>query len=437
MHTAASPPGRLETAAYAAGSFGTGVFSTVPTILLLYFCTEVLRVPPAWAAAIVFAPKAWSIVWDPFVGAWSDNTSTRLGRRRPFLIAGTVGVVVSFVAVFTPPSLDLVGTGAWVACAYFALATLYSLFAVPYTAIPAEIDAPVEARARLVAARMFVAMIGVLTGAGVVPLLVEAGGGGRVGYAHMSVWVAAACAVAMTGPVLMLRGRDTAIAAGTRGPRPKITGNLWTALSHHGFVRLVCAYLLQLTAAGVIGSAAPYLVTRAFGRGEGDIGTAMLTMLVATTVAIPAWAWAGRRFGNLPMLVLAIVAYGAVASAIGLLAGSGAPWAAALVAFAMIGVPFAAMQVLPYTIVAHLVHEHTRGGAAAEGSFTGVWTATEKLGLALGPGLTGIVLSLAQANVTGSLAAFTATGPAVLLALSLPLMFAYRRAMAASRELPA
>ena len=126
MQRADLPPGLGATAAYATGSFATGVYSTVPTVLLLYFCTEVLRLPVAWATAIVFIPKIWSIAWDPFVGAWSDRTSTAIGRRRPFLIAGAIGVSSSYVAVFSPPTMQLSALAVWVAVAYFLLATLYS-----------------------------------------------------------------------------------------------------------------------------------------------------------------------------------------------------------------------------------------------------------------------------------------------------------------------
>ena len=135
------PPGRVATAAYAAGSFGTGVFSTVPAILLLYFCTETLHMAAAWAALVVFVPKVWAIAWDPLVGVWSDRSATRIGRRRPFLIVGACGVAAAFVAVFSPPVLDTTATFAWMATSYFLLATVYSVFAVPYVAIPSEIPA--------------------------------------------------------------------------------------------------------------------------------------------------------------------------------------------------------------------------------------------------------------------------------------------------------
>jgi Na+/melibiose symporter-like transporter len=418
--------GVAATAAYASGSFGTGIFSAVPSILLLYFCTEVLRLPPAWAAGIVFAPKAWSIVWDPFVGAWSDRTATPIGRRRPFLIAGAAGVSLSFIALFSPPQLGVPATGIWVACAYFSLATLYSLFAVPYVAIPAEINAEAEVRARLVTWRMFVVMIGVLTGGGIVPLLVQYGGGGRAGYEWMALWVAAACAVAMCGPVFMLRGRDPARIATHDVTRSKLGRNLWSALSHRRFVRLICAYLLQLTAIGSLSAAGPYLVTGAFGRPEGDIGIAMLGMLVVATVTIPFWGWAGLRFGNARVLAVAVVGYGAAAALVGCLAWNRAPWAMALASIALLGLPFAALQVLPYTIVAQLIHDRMRDGSAAEGSFTGVWTATEKLGMALGPGLTGIVLSFAGRDVSWALPVFCMTGPVLLTLASVPLIRAQR-----------
>jgi MFS/sugar transport protein len=66
-----------DTASYAMGSFGTGVFSTVPAVLLLYFCTETLHIAGTVAAALILIPKIWSILWDPFVGRWSDWTCAR------------------------------------------------------------------------------------------------------------------------------------------------------------------------------------------------------------------------------------------------------------------------------------------------------------------------------------------------------------------------
>lgn len=385
----------LRWSAYAAGSFGTGVFSTVPAVILLYFCTEILALPAAWATLIVFVPKIWSMLWDPWVGAWSDRTSTRIGRRRPFMIAGTLGMPLAFVAMFSPPSFDVFATAVWVGITYFLLATLYSLFAVPYVAIPAELIDDRDLRARVIAWRMFVVMLGILTGAGLVPWLVEFHGSGRTGYAAMSIDVAIACALAMAAPIMMLRGRDVARPPPQQIESRRTGAALLRALRDHSFLRLGLAYLLQLSACGAVTAAVPYLVTRFFGRSESEIGTALFVMLIATTATVTLWGRLGRRHGELRVLQIAVVIYALTAVAIGAFAVMHAPWSLALVGFALLGIPFGAMQVLPFTLVANLIHAGRAHDDAAEGALTGLWTATEKLGLALGPTIAGLALWIA------------------------------------------
>jgi GPH family glycoside/pentoside/hexuronide:cation symporter len=403
------------------------VFSTVPAILLLYFCTETLHMRAGWAAAVVFVPKVWAIAWDPLVGVWSDRATSPIGRRRPFLIAGAFGVAAAFIAVFSPPVLGETATVAWMAVMYFLLATVYSLFAVPYVAIPSEVPAEAEIRARLVAWRMAVAMIGVLAGAGLVPHIVEIAGGGRGGYHQMSLYIAGACAVAMLVPLWMLRGRDQPATGVAGGATISVLEQIGSVLRHRTFIYLSGSYVLQLTAVGIISASAPYLVTQAFGRSEGDIGTAMIGMLGATTLSMPLWAWAGRRFGTARMLTIAIVMFGGGAMAIGGLALTNSGWPLGRLAFAFAGIPFAGMQVLPYTLIAHLVHDIAKSGQAGESSFTGVWTAAEKLGLAFGPMLTGTVLAFSHASVMRAVAPLVIVGPSVLCLLSLPLLLSATR----------
>lgn len=408
--------GRGASVAYAAGSFGTGVYSTVPTVILLYFCTEILALPVMWATAIVFVPKVWSILWDPLVGAWSDRTNTNIGRRRPFMIAGALGMPLAFVATFSPPLLDPVAMALWIGTTYFLLATLYSLFAVPYVAIPAELIADSEQRSRMIAWRMFVVMLGILTGAGLVPWLVALNGGGRIGYASMSVGVAIACAFAMMGPILMLRGLDV------RRSSPLTIQSHATfrqVLHDRPFLKLCAAYLLQLAASGAVTATVPYLVTRFFGHGDGDIGTALFVMLIATTLTVTLWARLGRQHGELRMLRLAIVLYALAALAIGAFALWRPPWPVALIGFGLLGVPFAAMQVLPYTLAASLIRASTTRDHAAEGALTGIWTATEKLALALGPTITGLALWLAGTPDNATLPVVAVTMAIVLIAGSL------------------
>jgi glycoside/pentoside/hexuronide:cation symporter, GPH family len=130
---------RRHCAGYATGSIATGVFSTVPGLLLLFFLTDVLGVGTGAAGAIVLAPKLWDVVVNPVVGVVSDRIAGRWGSRVPVLLAGSFVLPVGLAVLFAVPRMSVTGTAVWVVVAYSVCATGYSLFQVPYAAVPAEV----------------------------------------------------------------------------------------------------------------------------------------------------------------------------------------------------------------------------------------------------------------------------------------------------------
>lgn len=407
---------KADLLSYSMGSFGTGVFSTVPAVLLLYFCTETLQMSGSIASLLILIPKLWSILWDPFVGAWSDRSTHKWGRRRPFIVAGILGMVAAFVLLFNVPNVTMGATIAWVGISYFALATLYSLFAVPYIAIPAEVSDNQASLAQLVSWRMVLVMVGILTGAAATPKIIEAAGGGRIGYGVMGWAVGFMCMIAMSIPLLMLRGRDrpAAAVAKAKGGMTLLT-DMVSSMKNTNFRRLSISYLAQAIAFGAFSAIVPYLVTKGLGRSEGDIGTALFVYLLATIFAVPFWAWLGRKLGLRVALGWSAISYGIGALAIGLVALTQLDWTIALVGLAIAGIPFAGLQVLPFTLVGDIIRKE---GGEAEGRFTGIWTAVEKVGLALGAVLVGQTIDLINGNARTGIGVFVCVVPIVLCFVS-------------------
>ena len=106
---------------------------------------------------------------------------------------------------------------------------------------------------------------------------------------------------------------------------------------------------------------------------------------------------------------------------------------------AVVGVGYAGAQMFPMAMLPDVAAvDAVRSGGNRIGVFTGVWTAGETLGLALGPGVYGVVLAVGgYVSSTDSTAAqpdsaVTAIGlgfslvPAVLVALSLLMLTRYR-----------
>lgn len=95
-----------------------------------------LGVDPTVVGIALALPRIWELVLDPIIGSASDRTSSRLGRRLPYMIAGLIGSFLFFVAMwFAPAGWSPGMLGAWLIGTALLFYTAYSFFAVPYAAL--------------------------------------------------------------------------------------------------------------------------------------------------------------------------------------------------------------------------------------------------------------------------------------------------------------
>ena len=173
---------RRTVVGYALGSVGTGGFGTLPGLVLAYYLTDTLGVAAGLASLVVTVPKVWDVVIDPFIGAKSDLSAARHGSRRRFLLTGALTLPLLFAAVFAAPAaLRGPMAAVWVVVTFVAAASAFSVFQVPYIALPAEIAPTYAARTRLLAPRVAVLAVAILAFGAGGPLVRDAVGGGRAG----------------------------------------------------------------------------------------------------------------------------------------------------------------------------------------------------------------------------------------------------------------
>src|SRR6185436_14990339 len=114
---------RRVLAGYSLGSLVTGAFGTVPGLLLLPYLTDTLGVAAGVAGLLVLLPKAWDVLVNPVAGRISDRTRTSIGARRPYLLAGGIGVAILFAAMFAGPFGIGDRAPAYVSAMFFLTAT--------------------------------------------------------------------------------------------------------------------------------------------------------------------------------------------------------------------------------------------------------------------------------------------------------------------------
>ncbi len=120
-----------------------------------------------WLGTIMIIPRLWDAFSDPIVGHLSDNTRTRWGRRRPYILFGGIAVALSFVAMWWIPRGEWIrdvfpGEDAynWFQLGYIFVGLLIfftatTVFEIPHGALGIELSGDYHERTRLFSAKSF------------------------------------------------------------------------------------------------------------------------------------------------------------------------------------------------------------------------------------------------------------------------------------------
>lgn len=469
-----APPRELPrgtVARYAVGSIATGGFGTLPGLVLLYYLTDNLGVTAALAGVIMTVAKVWDVVIDPVVGALTDRDLARHGTRRRLMLVGALTIPVFFALTFAvPPTLGPVVGAIWVLIAFLLTATAFSLFQVPYIALPAELATRYDTRTTLLTWRVVVLTFAILLFGAGGPVLRGITGDSTSGYLLMGVVAGVVIGVGMlvstgvAGRTARTRSAMTAAATSSAEYAELVAGQVsgrreqnaardastsgggirdnfrsaWEALTRNQpFRALLATFVLQALATGLMLAGAQYLATWIM-RSEDAVTLLFVALIAPALLATPAWGVLARRIGKEAAFVMASALFAVAATSIVLALWAPGAWIYGPVAFA--GIAYAGMQSLPMAMLPDVIaHDAKRYGPGRAGAFGGVWTAGETTGFALGAAMLLLVLQFAGyvsrtagESVTQPDAALSAIvlsfsiAPAALIALSLIPLSRYR-----------
>lgn len=385
MTASVRPLSRGVVARYAIGSIGTGGFATLPGLVLVYYLTDTLGVTALVAGLVVTAAKVWDVVIDPWIGERSDRALARTGTRRTWMIVGALALPIGFIVTFAVPAgLAPGASGIWVFLAFLATATAFSLFQVPYIALPAELTADYDARTRLLTWRVVVLTIAILLFGAGGPEVRAAFDDEHTGYLVMAIvaglvigagmFVATSTAAKAGAP---LHGGPMPSASTDAVPRRDIRAGYaegFAALKRSpAFRALLAAFVLQGLATGLMLAGAQFVATWVL-RDERAVTYLFVALIGPAVLFAPVWQAIARRVGKERGFALASTLFGIAAlSLVGMI---WAPGAWVYVPVALAGAGYAGMQSLPMAMLPDVIsHDARTHGIGRAGSFGGVWTA--------------------------------------------------------------
>jgi Na+/melibiose symporter-like transporter len=431
---------------YATGSLVTGAFGTVPGLLLLPYLTDTLGVGAGLAGLLVLLPKAWDVFVNPVAGRISDRTTGRWGARRPYLLFGGLSLSILFASIFA--GVFTGGAGAlWVCLTFVAAATAFAFFQVPYVAMPADMTEAAGLRdeggerTRMMTWRVAVLALAILVSGALAPEVRDLFGGsdktfeGSIsGHRAMGIFVAGLIVV---GTLLVFFLTRDAPKGTVVESEHSLGAQLRIAAQNRPFRVLVACFVAQAAGVAAMLAGVQYFADHVLH--DHDAVTLLFVCVVGPAILVmPLWNRIGARIGKLRGYVFASLMI--TASTIALVTAPLLPAWAVYVMIGLIGCGYAGQQLFGLAMLPDCIaYDTIRTGKRQAGVFTGVWTAGETFGLALGPyifgqtiGLFGYVSSTtgeaAPQSATaelGVLLAFTVV-PGIVVGLALLFLRAYR-----------
>ncbi len=377
--------------AFGLGDIYGGGSGVVIGFYYLVFLTDVIRISPALAGTVILISKAYDSITDPFEGMLTDRTRTKLGRRKPYLIAGIPLVFLSFFLMWYPAALTTeLGRFFFVVLTYLFFSTVVSIVMLSYNAVIPELTTDYNERTSVSSFRIFFSSVGSIISA-VVPLeIVKRFADVRQGYIAMGIAFGLLYALPFLFTVMAVRER-----ADFSRPLTKFDWRegFIEPFKVKTFVLALLMYLMAFVAMDVVQSVVVYFMKNYVQHPE-DITMVNGTLLIAQLVCLPAYVYLSRKTNKRTAYIVGAAVWMLVMLT-SLLIGPESPrWTVYLFA-ACVGFGTGGVVVTIYAIFPDIPDVgELRNGKRQEGTFSSLTTFMRKLSSAFSLFLVGNFLSL-------------------------------------------
>lgn len=203
------------------GGFGKDLVYAIVSTYLMKYMTDVRLVDPMIVAVLFMAARIWDAFNDPFMGIVVDNTRSRWGKFRPWILIGTILNAVVLVMLYLDVDLPANQYAIYVGAMYILWGMTYTIMDIPYwSMVPALTDNEDERSQISAIPRFFASMAWLVVGSGGLYIVKYFGDGDQIlGFSRFAIAVALIFVVTILLTVTQTRERVVA----TKGSGEKTT----------------------------------------------------------------------------------------------------------------------------------------------------------------------------------------------------------------------
>ena len=397
---------------YSIGDFGANLaFHTTGFYLMFYF-TDVFGILPGLAGTIFLVAKMWDAVSDPIMGTIADNTRSRWGKMRPYLLFGALPLGAAVFLLFYSPDIAPEYRFYYGLIAFILFSTTITIVNVPYLALTPSLTVDSHERSVVTGVRVVFGIVGALAAAGATLPLVGLFGGEDQVVGFRTVGLVYGVVVCVVSLISFLTVRERVHL--TEPVKSSFRENLKSITKNRPFIILTLGVFLHMIGMNIMAIVVNYYFKYNLEM-EPLIPVAFLALFVTAGASIPLFVFISKKTGkknayNIGMGIVAFMTLFIFLLGDKTLAVGGASIPVILVLLVLVGVGLSTNWLSPWSMIPDTVeYSQHKTGLRREGILYGVFYFVFKAGTALAGFMVGRML-----DVFGYVANETQTDGALL-----------------------
>lgn len=391
---------------YGVAETGMAAAEVMLQFYLFFFYTGAVGLDPVLTGYALGLAVLWDALVDPVMGALSDRTSSRWGRRRPYIAAGSVALSVAIYFLFTPPELESQAAKFLYLFVLYALTnTGMTIINVPHSALAGEMTFDRNERTELFGWRMLFKNVGFLFGAIFPGVLL--GYMGAQGRGEVDARSAASVGVAVS---ILLSAAVTYWAVARHDPpfsvRPGKKIGAWrqvvrfmrgvaSVARNPVFAPLLWGFVVAQIGRTINSSLALHYYQVRLGFSEEQVSQYIIgTLIIVITLSLPVWVWLSRKYGKKRPAFVGAVLMAALTSAGYPLLPPGDLVASVLFASVLCGAIVGSILLFDSLVADIVDYDELKTREHREGLYFGCWLMATKVARAAGLAGTGVLMSV-------------------------------------------